>query len=69
MHDRKHNKTLNHFEQILQQRLSRRGLLKGSLAAASARYIGVGTVTAASTVDVLAGQRTEADTTKALDSG
>jgi uncharacterized protein len=46
MHKPKDSSTLTSFEDVLQQRFSRRGLLKGSLAAASASYLGVGSLAA-----------------------
>ncbi|MFY7955407.1 MAG: hypothetical protein ACOVN8_04550 [Burkholderiaceae bacterium] len=42
------------FQAVLQQRLSRRGLLKGSLAAASTSYLGVGGLAASSSSDAQA---------------
>ncbi|MBM3365171.1 MAG: PhoX family phosphatase [Betaproteobacteria bacterium] len=42
------------FNEVLQLRLSRRGLLKGSLASASASYLGVGTLAATGVVEAQA---------------
>jgi secreted PhoX family phosphatase len=47
-----HCTTPTSFDDILQQRLSRRGLLKGSLAAASTSYLGVGSLAASGSSDV-----------------
>ena len=47
--------TSTEFDEILKRRLSRRSLLKGSLATASARYIGAGALGATGAVEAQAG--------------
>ena len=54
MQDHKDSTLAADFQAVLQQRLSRRGLLKGSLAAASTSYLGVGGIAATSSSDAQA---------------